>query len=73
MTPQVLQVLKQETFTLAYGIRNIEIVGPKMGEELRRQAVYVVLAALAGMLIYIAFRFEWIYGVAAVWRCSTTR
>jgi preprotein translocase subunit SecF len=63
---QVLQVLKQETFTAPYGIRNIEIVGPKMGEELRRQAVYVVLAALAGMLIYIAFRFEWIYGVAAV-------
>lgn len=63
---QVLQVLKQETYTAPYGIRNIEIVGPKMGEELRRQAIYVVLAALAGMLIYIAFRFEWIYGVAAV-------
>jgi preprotein translocase subunit SecF len=66
MTPQIVQVLRQETFTAPYGIRNIEIVGPKMGEELRRQAVYVVLAALAGMLIYIAFRFEWIYGVAAV-------
>jgi preprotein translocase subunit SecF len=61
-----MQVLKQETYTAPYGIRNIEIVGPKMGDELRRQAVYVVLAALAGMLIYIAFRFEWIYGVAAV-------
>jgi preprotein translocase subunit SecF len=66
VTPQVMQVLKQETYTAPYGIRNIEIVGPKMGDELRRQAVYVVLAALAGMLIYIAFRFEWIYGVAAV-------
>jgi preprotein translocase subunit SecF len=63
---QVLQVLKQETYTSPYGIRDIQIVGPKMGEELRRQAIYVVLAALAGMLIYIAFRFEWIYGVAAV-------
>jgi preprotein translocase subunit SecF len=37
-----------------------------MGEELRRQAISVVLAALAGMLIYIAFRVEWMYGVAAV-------
>ena len=37
-----------------------------MGAELRQQAIYVVLAALAGMLVYIAFRFEWIYGVAAV-------
>jgi preprotein translocase subunit SecF len=66
VTPQVLQVLKQEAFVAPYAIRQIEIVGPKMGQELRAQAIYVVLAALAGMLIYIAFRFEWIYGMAAV-------
>jgi preprotein translocase subunit SecF len=66
VTPQVLSVLKQETYLSPYSIRNIEIVGPKMGSELRRQAIYVVLAALAGMLIYIAFRFELMYGVAAV-------
>jgi preprotein translocase subunit SecF len=41
-------------------------VGPKVGADLRRQAVLATLAALAGMLVYIAFRFEWIYGVAAV-------
>ena len=41
-------------------------MGPKVGAELRRQAVYVTLYALAGMLVYIAIRFEWIYGVAAV-------
>ncbi len=45
---------------------NVEIVGPKVGGELRRQAIYVTLYALAGMLIYIAFRFEWVYGAAAV-------
>jgi preprotein translocase subunit SecF len=66
VTPQVLQVLKQEAYVAPYAIRQIEIVGPKMGQELRSQAIYVVLAALAGMLIYIAFRFEWIYGMAAV-------
>ena len=44
-----------------------------MGSELRRQAIYVVLAALAGMLIYIAFRFELIYGVAAVQQFFTIR
>ena len=66
VTPQVLTVLNQETYLAPYSIRNIEIVGPKMGSELRRQAIYVVLAALAGMLIYIAFRFELIYGIAAV-------
>ena len=50
----------------SFSIRNVEIVGPKVGAELRRQAVLVTLYALAGMLVYIAFRFEWIYGAAAV-------
>ena len=45
---------------------NVEIVGPKVGADLRRQAVLVTLYALGGMLIYIAFRFEWVYGAAAV-------
>jgi len=41
-------------------------VGPKVGKELQGQALRATLYALAGMLVYIAFRFEWIYGVAAV-------
>jgi preprotein translocase subunit SecF len=44
----------------------VEVVGPKVGSELQRQAIYVVLWALLGMLVYIALRFEWTYGVAAV-------
>jgi len=66
VTSQVIQVLKQEAFTAPYSIRNVEIVGPKMGKELQKQAFYVVLWALLGMLVYIGFRFEWIYGMAAV-------
>jgi preprotein translocase subunit SecF len=49
-----------------FTIRNVEIVGPKVGAQLRRQAVLATLYALLGMLVYIAFRFEWIYGAAAV-------
>jgi len=45
---------------------NTEFVGPKVGSDLQHKAVYAVLYALGGMLVYIAFRFEWIYGVAAV-------
>jgi len=41
-------------------------VGPKVGADLRRQALYVTLAGLGAMLIYIWFRFQLIYGVAAV-------
>ena len=66
VTPQVLGVLKQECFAGDFTIRGVEIVGPKIGADLRQQAINVVLIALAAMLVYIAFRFEWIYGVAAV-------
>lgn len=66
VSPQVIQVLKQEMFTTPYSIRQVEVVGPKMGRELQSQALYVVLWALIGMLVYIGFRFEWIYGLAAV-------
>jgi preprotein translocase subunit SecF len=57
----------RDGFSLSnFTIRNVEIVGPKVGAQLRRQAIYATLYALAGMLVYIAFRFEWVYGAAAV-------
>lgn len=67
VTGAVLNVLKTETYTSQYtAARAGEIVGPKVGAELRSQAINATLLALAGMLVYIWFRFEWIYGVAAV-------
>lgn len=66
VTPKILDVLKQQCVVGAFTIRNVEVVGPKIGADLRAQALWVVLAALGAMLIYVAFRFEWIYGVAAV-------
>lgn len=41
-------------------------IGPKIGEELRRDAMYAVIAALVVILGYIAIRFKFIYGVGAV-------
>jgi preprotein translocase subunit SecF len=65
-TPPVLASLK-DTFSLApFAIRDAEIVSAKVGGELRNQAIRVTLYALAGMLVYIAFRFQWVYGAAAV-------
>lgn len=43
-----------------------ESVSPKVSVDIQRQAVKATLYALVGILIYIAFRFEWIYGAAAV-------
>jgi preprotein translocase subunit SecF len=41
-------------------------IGPKVGAELRRDAIYAVLASLIAIGLYVAFRFKFIYGVGAV-------
>ena len=69
VTPAVIATLNQECYPAPYAIRSVAMVGPKVGADLRRQAVLATLYALGGMLVYVAFRFEWIYGVAAVVAC----
>src|SRR5581483_1373751 len=66
VTSKVLNAIKAQSFVGDFAIRSAEVVGPKIGADLRQQAINVVLIALGAMLVYIAFRFEWIYGVAAV-------
>lgn len=66
VTPKVIEVLKANVTLGPFTILSTDVVGPKIGSELRRQAILATLYALGGMLVYIAFRFEWIYGVAAV-------
>ncbi len=50
----------------AYEIIGTDAVGAVAGAQLRNKAIAVTLAALVGILIYVAFRFEWTYGAAAV-------
>lgn len=50
----------------AFKIEATDAVGAVAGAQLRNKAIAVTLAALVGILIYIAFRFEWTYGAAAV-------
>ena len=64
--PVVVTSLQDGFFLSDFGVRNVEIVGPQVGSQLQTQAKLAVLYSLAGMLVYLAFRFEWIYGVAAV-------
>jgi preprotein translocase subunit SecF len=66
VTPQVIDALKKVGSLGSFTVLSAEVVGPKVGADLRRQAILATLYALGGMLVYIAFRFEWIYGVAAV-------
>lgn len=46
--------------------RRVEYVGPQVGKELVRAGLLAVLLSLAGILVYVSFRFEWKYGAAAV-------
>lgn len=64
--PAILSALQDETYLGKFAVRGVEVVGPKVGRQLQVQALRATLFALGGMLVYIAFRFEWIYGFAAV-------
>ena len=66
VSPQILQAIKAQCALGPFTILSADVVGPKIGKDLQRQAILATLYALGGMLVYIAFRFEWIYGVAAV-------
>jgi preprotein translocase subunit SecF len=66
VTPAVLSSLSSGFSLASFTIRNVDVVGPTVGGQLRRQAIFATLYALAGMLVYIAIRFEWVYGAAAV-------
>ncbi len=50
----------------AFCVQKVDIVGPTAGKQLQRQAALATGYSLIGMLIYLWFRFELIYGVAAV-------
>jgi preprotein translocase subunit SecF len=64
--PAVVNQFKQDAFLSGFSVRSVEIVGPQVGAALRNQALLATLYSLAGMLVYLWFRFELIYGVAAV-------
>ena len=49
-----------------YRIVRTEAIGPKVGRELQGKALIAILVSFIGTLIYVAFRFEWRFGVAAV-------
>lgn len=49
-----------------FEIRKVDIVGPKVGGELKQKGIMAVTISLVLILIYIAFRFEWRFAIAAV-------
>ena len=47
-------------------VKKVEFVGPQVGEELRDQGGLGLLLALGGVMLYLAFRFQWKFGVGAI-------
>ena len=64
--PAVAASIPDGFFLSDFHVQNVEIVGPQVGGQLRTQAGLATLYSLLGMLVYLGFRFEWIYGIAAV-------
>jgi preprotein translocase subunit SecF len=47
-------------------IRRVEMVGPKVGKDLQRKGIWAIIYALGGILIYIAWRFEFKFAIGAI-------
>ncbi|MBN2400022.1 MAG: protein translocase subunit SecF [Candidatus Aminicenantes bacterium] len=63
---KVMAVLRDSTFLSSFTFLSVEFVGPQVGQDLRRKATLACIWALIGMLIYIAFRFKFLYGLSGI-------
>ncbi|MFK7865897.1 MAG: protein translocase subunit SecF [Alphaproteobacteria bacterium] len=63
---QAIEIAQRAIDDLVIEYRRIEFVGPTIGSELRSAAIWATLSALAAIMIYVWFRFEWQFSVAAV-------
>jgi preprotein translocase subunit SecF len=49
-----------------YSVERVEAIGPKVGAELRSRALLAIVLSFGGTLLYLTFRFEWRFAVAAI-------
>ena len=63
---QVIIAKISEVVGVDYEIRRIEVVGPKVSAELIKKGIIAVISAVISVLIYIWFRFEWQFGIGAI-------
>ncbi|MDU8543051.1 protein translocase subunit SecF [Pseudomonas syringae group sp. J248-6] len=63
---QVAEALRKAGADNPAVVKRVEFVGPQVGEELRDQGGLGMLMALGGVLIYLAFRFQWKFAVGAI-------
>ncbi len=66
LSQEVISYLEDKTFLSHFAVLSKETVGPQIGHDLRRKATQATIWALLGMLIYIGIRFQYAYGVSAI-------
>ncbi|MGB4347684.1 MAG: protein translocase subunit SecF [Burkholderiaceae bacterium] len=64
MSSRVTEALKAQEDSMV--IKRVEFVGPQVGEELAHDGVTALLFVVAGIMLYLAIRFEWKFAVAAI-------
>lgn len=64
LSREVMEVLKKDDASVE--LRRVEFVGPQVGRELYENGALALLITCLGIVIYLAFRFEWKFGVAAI-------
>ncbi|PJA54018.1 MAG: protein translocase subunit SecF [Candidatus Marinimicrobia bacterium CG_4_9_14_3_um_filter_48_9] len=63
---QIREVFAGINGEAGYEIRRLETVGPKIGKELRGDALSAILVAMIGIVIYISIRFQFMYAIGAI-------
>ena len=63
---RVMQLLNGAVGEGTFRLDRREAIGPKVGSELRSKAIIAILLSFIATLVYLAFRFEWRFGIAAV-------
>ena len=64
ISTQVIDALKAQDATV--NLKRVEFVGPQVGEELAHDGLTALAFVVVGIMIYLAFRFEWKFAVAAI-------
>lgn len=66
ISPAVREELIQGAFVGEFILREVDFIGPSAGKELRVKTLYALSGAMAGILVYIWFRFRFFWGLAAI-------
>ena len=66
LSQKIKESLAQALGEGAFEVRRVEVVGPKVGKDLTRKAILAIFFSWVGMLVYIAWRFEFRYAVGGI-------